>query len=400
MVFRVDHISGELTIVAGNGSQFYYPSDGVPATSTGLNQPSGLAFDNAGNLYISDTGNNEVRRVDAAGIITTVAGDGGDCAADTDGFGDGCLARLAILNQPTGLAFDSSGDLYVADSYNRIRRVDSVTGVITTVAGGGRQSCTGNSSFLGDGGPATSASLCGPWGLAVDPAGNLFIADTFDYSIRRVDAVTGIITTVAGNLFTHGFNGDGIRATLAGLNAPHGVALDSSGDLLIADTSDSRIRRVDASTGVITRVTGFGSGCAEQTDSVGDGCPAADATVNFPDAVALDVNGDLFVADTGNNRTREVNAASGIINTVAGNGVNYVNGDGAPAINALLFGTIGLGVDRTGNLFVVDAVDGRIRRVDAVTGTTSTMAGGGRAARPRPTPSGTAVRQRVPALCR
>ncbi len=228
--------------MAGDGI-FGFSGDGDPATSASLRDPFGVALDGAGNLFIADRFNQRIRRVDAAtGIITTVAGDG-PTGIGAGGFsGDGGPATSASLNSPFGVAVDGAGNLFIADTLNnRIRKVDT-SGIITTVAG------NGSFGFSGDGGPATSASLHEPFGVALDGSGNLFIADRFNQRIRRVDAATGIITTVAGDgptgIGAGGFSGDGGPATSASLSFPFGVALDGSGNLFIADFSNSRIRKV------------------------------------------------------------------------------------------------------------------------------------------------------------
>jgi sugar lactone lactonase YvrE len=225
----VDARTGIISIVAGSiaagNPQAGYGGDGGPATSALLNQPTGVAVDAAGNLFIADEFNNRVRRVDATtGVITTVAGNGSSGYA-----GDGGPATAAALNGPFGVAVDAQGNLYIADTgNNRIRRVDAATGVITTVAG------DGTNRFGGDGGPAVNASLSSPRGVAVDAAGNLFLTDTFNSRIRRVDVGTGVITTVAGNGSIWGVE-DGGPATNAPLGFPYGVAVDAAGNLFIAD---------------------------------------------------------------------------------------------------------------------------------------------------------------------
>jgi sugar lactone lactonase YvrE len=197
---------------------------------------------------------------------------------------------------------DSSGNLFIVDSLNRrIRRVDAETGIITTVAGGDR------TGFSGDGGPATGAALNFPWGVAVDSAGNLFIADTRNHRIRRVDAATQIITTVAGSGTGGGFDGDGGPATIARLNSPRKVAVDGAGNLLITDSSNHRIRRVDAITGNITTVAGSGPTAGPGTFT-GDGGPATNARLNEPRAATPDKLGNLIIADGFNNRIRRVTA--------------------------------------------------------------------------------------------
>jgi sugar lactone lactonase YvrE len=226
--------------------------------------------------------------------------------------------------------------------------VDASTGIITTVAGNGIP------GYSGDGGPATSASLSGPSGVVVDATGNLLIADSSNYRIRRVDASTGIITTVAGNGI-RGFSGDGGPATSASLS-PIGVAVDATGNLFIADTGNHRIRRVDESTGIITTVAGNGI-----RGFSGDGGPATSASLNYPTGVAVDGSGNLFIADAANNRIRWVDASTGIITTVAGNGMPDYSGDGGPATSASLNGPSGVVVDAAGNLFIADNDNKRIR---------------------------------------
>ena len=291
--------------------------------------------------------------------ITTVAGIG------VQGFsGDRGPATEAGLDKPMDVAVDDAGNLFIADAYNdRIRKVDAQTGVITTVAGGGGQ------GFSGDGMFARDAELNHPKGIAVDRAGNLFIADNFNSRIRRVDAQTGIIDTVAGNDGI-GFSGDGGRAASASLALPIGVDVDGQGNLLIADTDSSRIRRVDSQTWVITTVAGtgkFGFG--------GDGGPATSASLNEPRRVAVDDAGNLFIADTFNHRIRRVDAQTGVITTVAGNGRAGFSGDGGPATSASLNNPRGVAVDSTGNLFIADMVNQRIRKVDAQTGVITTVPG-------------------------
>src|SRR5437879_547854 len=363
---RVDATSGIITTVAGNGFRGFN-GDGGPATSANLTTPTGIAVDSSGNLFIADTENARIRRVDGAtDIITSVAGNG------TAGFsGDGGPATSAELSGPSGIAVDSSGNLFIADAGNeRIRRVDATTGIITTVAG------NGSAGFSGDGGPATGAGLFGPAGIAVDSSGNLFITDSLNNRIRRVNAATRIITTVAGNgMF--GFSGDGGPATSAELLVPTGVSVDSSGNLFIADTENARIRRVDATTGIITTVAGNGS-----FGFSGDGGPATSADLNFPTGIAIDSSGNLFITDSLNNRIRRVNAATRIITTVAGNGTAGFSGDGGPAASAELDLSVPLGcpcvaLDSSGNLFIADAGNERIRRVDATTGIITTVAGNG-----------------------
>ncbi len=251
-----------------------------------------MAADGAGNLFIADRFNHRIRKVDSAGVITTVAGTG-----DYGFSGDGGPAVQAQLTQPRGVALDGAGNLFIADTINhRIRKVDAA-GVITTVGG------TGDYGFSGDGGPATAAQLYKPNGVAVDGAGNLFIADGGHYRVRKVDAA-GVITTVAGT-GPFGFGGDGGPAVQAALSNPWGVAVDGGGNLFIADWGNSWIHKVDAA-GVITTVAGTGD-----YGFSGDGGPAVDARLNAPAGVALDGAGNLFIADWGNHLVRKLTPVGG-----------------------------------------------------------------------------------------
>ena len=346
--------AGVITTVAGDGTEGY-GGDGGPAVAAQLHWPIGVALDGAGNLYIADEGNNRIRKVDAAGVITTVAGDG------TEGYGgDGGPATAAQLRFPTGVAVDGAGNLYIADLRNyRIRKVDAA-GVISTVAGDGTE------GYGGDGDPATAAQLNRPIGVALDGAGNLYIADYWNHRIRKVDAA-GVITTVAGD-GTRDRNGDGGAATGARLNHPAGVAVDGAGNLYIADRLNHRIRKVDAA-GVISTVAGYGPTGEDEGGFRGDGGPATAARLNIPIGVALDGAGNLYIADTGNDRIRKVDAA-GVISTVAG---GESLGDGGAATGARLSDPSGVAVDGSGNLYIADTSNGRIRKVDAA-GVISTVA--------------------------
>ena len=326
--------------VAGIG-YFGFSGDGGPATQAHLQYPYGVAVDNAGNIFIADSNNHRIRKVDTNGIITTVAGIG------IIGFsGDGGPAIDASFYLPTGVAVDSVGNIFIADTHNsRIRKVDT-SGIITTVAG------NGNSGFSGDGGPAKDASLNKPWGVAVDSAGNIFIADYFNNRIRKVDT-SGIITTVAGNGGSS-YCGDGGPATLACFTFPHAVAVDNAGNIFIISTY--RIRKVDTS-GIITTVAGNGV-----VGFSGDGGLATDASLCSPWGAAVDSVGNIFIADTNNHRIRKVDT-SGIITTVAGNGDQGFSGDDVPATNASLYYPNGVAVDNAGNIFIADYYNHRIRKV-------------------------------------
>jgi sugar lactone lactonase YvrE len=311
---------GSLSLAAGVGSSGF-SGDGGPATAAQLKIPSGIAVDSTGNLYIVDTRNQRIRKVTSAGIITTVAGNG------TQGFsGDRGPATAAQLKNPYGVAVDSEGSLYFADTFNnRIRKV-LTSGIIITVAGNGTQGCSG------DEGPATAAQLSRPFGIAVDSAGNLYIADRENDRIREVSKA-GIITTVAGigpnggQLYrVNRFSGDEGLATAAHLSRPNDVAVDSAGNLFIADTGNNRIRKV-TSAGIITTVAGNGD-----FDSSGDGGQATAAQVKNPMSVAVDSVGSLYILDA--YRIRKV-LTSGIIITVAGNGTNGSSGRGGDREKAI-----------------------------------------------------------------
>jgi uncharacterized protein (TIGR03437 family) len=343
---RIRKVSnGVITTVAGNGNQGSSGDNG-PATSAQLNSPAGVAVDSAGNLYIGDTLNNRIRKV-SNGVITTVAGNG------TPGFsGDNGPATSAQLNQLYGVAVDSAGNLYVADTLNnRIRKVSS--GVITTVAG------NGTPSFSGDNGPATNAQLYLPAGVAVDSAGNLYIADVLNNRIRKVSG--GMITTVGGGGSAFG---DDVPATSAWLVNPRGVAVNSAGNLYLADTMNGLIREV--SNGVIATVAGN-----RMQGFAGDNGPATSAPLYFPDGIAVDSAGDLYIADTNNNRIRKV--SNGVITTVAGNGTPGFSGDNGPATSAQLSNPRSVAVDSAGNLYFPDV--NRIRKVS--NGVITTVAGNG-----------------------
>ena len=275
--------------------------------------------------------------------------------------GDGGEATAAHLRSPYGVALDGAGNLYIADSSShRIRKVDS-TGTISTVAG------TGVAGFSGDGDAASAAQLDDPWGVALDGAGNLYIADTDNLRIRKVDS-TGTISTVAGT-GARGSSGDGGPATAAQLRSPSKVALDGAGNLYIADTNNQRIRKVD-STGTISTVAGTGA-----AGFSGDGGPATTAQLSFPWDMAVDGAGNLYIADTNNQRIRKVDS-TGTISTVAGTGAAGFSGDGGPATAAQLHGPSKVALDGAGNLYIADWLNNRIRKVDS-TGTISTVAGTG-----------------------
>ena len=494
---RIRRIStnGTISTFAGTGTAGF-AGDGGPATAARLNQPSGLAFDRFGNLYVADGVNYRIRRITPEGLISTVAGtgdggsggDGGnslaatlssgigiqepdvfrdtlvfadhdasvvrrialsstalaegyaespftivsnDCPRPIDGRGlapnatckvgvrfrptsaggksgalrvastslaetfnvplvgagaaqlnlnvlrtptagtistiagggagaDGVAATSSSLSSPFDAAVDSAGNLYIVDATaNRVRKVDAVTGQISTIAG------NGNRGFSGDGGPGPSASLNQPTAVAVDSAGNVFIADTNNFRIRRVAASTGVITTVAGTN-NNANSGDGGPAVAASLAQPLGIAVDASGNLYIAS---GVLRKITASTGVITSlVKGFGY--------AGDGGRAADALVSAQGKVVLDADGNLFFAEEATARIRRIDK-QGNISTYAGNGTRGYSGDNGPATAASLNVGYGLSLDAAGNLYLTDTNNNRVRRVDRATGIITTVVGSG-----------------------
>ncbi|XID94937.1 S-layer homology domain-containing protein [Paenibacillaceae bacterium WGS1546] len=342
-----------ISTVAGTGS-YGYSGDGGNATSAQLNHPFGVAIDSSGNLYIADYQNNRIRKVDASGTISTVAGTG------IPGYsGDGGQATSATLSNPMGVAVDDSGNLYISDTANgRIRKVDA-SGTISTVAG------TGEYGYSGDGGPATSAQLSSPNGVATDSDGNLYIADHSNHRIRKVDG-SGTISTIAGT-GTRGYSGDGGAAASAELNGPNSIAVDSSGNLYIADFYNNRIRKVDA-LGTISTVAGIGG-----SGYSGDGELATSAQLNSPAGVAVDRYGNLYIADTGNYRIRKVDE-SGIIRTIAGTGSFGDSGDGGAATSAQLANPYGLAAASNEDLYIADVHSQRIRKLSIQAQTVSSFA--------------------------
>ena len=303
---------GTITTVAGTGTASF-TGDGGAATSATLNHPCGLAVDGSGNLYIADTGSHVIRKITAAGTISTVAGDGNAGSGfqdflEADKEAGAADASIARFNRPLGLALDSAGNLYIADSYNhRIRKLGT-DGYVSTVVG------DGTAGRAGDGSAATSAQLNYPQGVTLTPSGVLYIADTFNGQIRKV-GTDGVITRVAG-VGTNGYFGDGGPADQAGLDYPKSVALDAAGNIFIADSFSSRVRVVTAD-GTIRTIAGNGT-----IGDSGDGGPALQAALRFPSGLALGAGGVIYVSDTQNSRVRLLTPAA-----------PQANAPGAPSIN-------------------------------------------------------------------
>ena len=362
---RMVTANGIISTLAGNGTSAY-SGDGGPAVQAALHQPTGVALDAAGNVYVADLNNCVIRKIAPSGIITTVAGTG------VRGFsGDGGPATKAMLSTVADVKLDSAGNLYISDYNNqRIRRVDT-GGIITTIAG------TGQTGFFGDGGPATAAQFNGLSELAIDSTGAILVADTDNNRIRRI-VPGGAIGTIAGQTLSIG---DGGPSTLARLTAPGNTAIDAAGNLYIADTGENRIRMVTPA-GTITTAAGTGAAVAES----GDGGPAIAAQLRAPYGVAVDAAGNLYIADAGNNRVRKVNAATGIITVLAGNGGGVGIGDGGPALAATLAFPKAVGVDGSANVYITVGVAGpngtgvgeSVRRI-TTDGKINTYAGGGAA---------------------
>ena len=397
---KVD-VSGIITTIAGT---LYpgYSGDGGPAIDASLNYPQGITVDSNDNIYFTDAYNHRLRKIDLNGIITTVAGNG-----IADFSGDGGLASNASINRPWDVFIDADENIYIVDqANNRVRMINS-SGIITTIAG--------NGEFVGfptgDGGPATSAILASPAGIAKDSIGNLFISSARNTNVRIIDT-NGIISTlvnqqdgiaqisritldstdnlyisdfgpgnshvrkldyvnplsiVAGN-GNHGFYGEAIPAYDSNLYGPTGMTVDNNGNLIFADRQNNKIRKID-SNGVITTIVGNGIGFS------GDGGAAVDAGLYYPTDVAVDLNNNLYIADDLDHRIRKVDS-NGIINTITGNGNNGFSGDGGFAIDAEISQPMGITTDLSGNIYFADFNNHRIRKID-VDGIITTVAGNG-----------------------
>jgi trimeric autotransporter adhesin len=347
-------VSNKFIITAVGNGVLGFSGDGGQAVKAEINQASGVAVDSSGNFYLADAFNNRIRKIDTSGVITTIAGSGVFSYS-----GDGGPATSAQLFAPHAAAVDLNGNLFIADTDNNVVREVSSGGIINTIAG------TGTAGSSGDNGPAKSAQLNLPQGIAVDVSGNVFVADTANARVRKIS--NGTITDYAGN-GTVGYSGDGGNATAATLNTPVGLAVDKSGNLYIADQSNNVVRKV-SSAGIITTFAGNGT-----QGYAGNGGAATSAQLNGPQGVAADSSGNVFIADTLNAVIREV-TSNGIIQTVAGTGIAGFSGDGGLAVAAQLGSPTSVGLDAAGNLYVTDSGT-RIRKI-FTGGIINTIAGTG-----------------------
>ena len=329
-----------ITTVAGCGDTTL--GDGGLAVHAALVGPYGVALDGLGNFYITDGYHNRIRKVNAAGVITTIAGTG------IQGYnGDGIPATAAQLYRPVGIIFDQSGNLYFCDGYNnRVRRIHT-TGIITTIAG------NGGSVYNGDNIAATAAVIYNAHCVAVDGSGNMYITDCGNHRVRRINT-SGVITTIAGT-GTLGYSGDNGPATNAMINFPYGIALDGAGNIYFADTYENVVRKIDTS-GIITTFAGNSMAVA-----LGDNGPATSAVLNHPIGIAIDGDNTVFITMASQERIRKV--ASGIITTVAGVGTLGFSGDNDPATNAQLAFPCGIALDAAGSIYFTDFANNRVRRI-------------------------------------
>jgi len=357
-------VGGKINTIAGTGGGGFCGDSG-PATSACLYYPQGVAVDGSGTVYVADTDNERIRTFTVGGNINTVAGNGSTTQATAV---NGVAPNGVEFNYPWDVYQDPSGNIFVADQYNQlIRELVQSAGLVNAFAGNGTY------GFTGDGGPATAAELAYPSGVARDSSGNIYIADEFNCVIRMVNPA-GNISTFAG-ISTNapspscGYSGDGGPATSAQLNVPYTVYVDSKDNVYIPDTSNHVVRVVTG--GTITTIAGIPG----QTGYSGDGGPATSAKLFYPAAVAGDGAGNIYIADSYNHRIREINAATGTISTVAGNGACAFSGDGIATENSLCYPS-GVSADANGNLFVADTNNQRLRWVSAG-GIMTTFAGSG-----------------------
>lgn len=358
-----------ISAFAGNSGTSGYSGDGGVAISAKLNSCSGVAVDGAGNIYIADRGNHVVRKISTAGTISTFAGTG------TAGYsGNGGAASLATLNMPGSVATDAAGNVYISDIGNNTVRMVNTMGIIRNFAG------SGVAGYAGDGDTAHNGRLNAPEGLAVDAAGNVYIADAGNNVIRMVSAGLRLMSTVAGNGL-QGYSGDGGSAVLAKLYNPSGVAVDINGNLYIADVINNRVRKV-ATSGIISTYAGTGT-----AGNSGNGGAAAAATLRYPSALSVDGAGNLYIADQGNNNIRMV-STSGVITNFAGTSTSGYDGDGGLAVSARLAAPKCVTADGWGRVYIADAGNHAVRVVSATASVSGALTSGKIAVYPNPS-SGT-----------
>ncbi len=351
---REINTSDTITTLSGDGMPGYN-GDNIPALTTQLSNPTYLVSDDSGNIYVSDNGNNMIREISAStGNILKIAGTG------IGGYsGDGGPAGKAQLSGVSGIAINDSGDIIFADEYNeRIRKINHSTNTITTIGG------NGNAGSSGNGGQAIAAELFYPVDVAIDSKGDIYIADMVNDRIREINAF-GVMKLIAGNGFNSnhwggGFSGDGGSAIVAELYQPQSVAVDNNNNLYIADTWNYRVRKVNLNTGIISTVAGNGTWGYN-----GDGRPATAAEISPPTCIRLDEYGNLYIADFYNNVIREVSVWDSTITTIAGTGIQNYSGDGSPAINAELDLAHGICFDNRWNMYIADYGNNRVRKITA-----------------------------------
>ena len=337
-----------INTIAGKDSSGY-SGDGGLATNAKLYAPYAIAIDVTDNIYVVDGYNHAIRKIaSATNIITTIAGNG------IAGFsGDDSLAKDAKLFAPEGICIDKNGDIYISDGLNyRLRKINVSTGIISTIAGNGLD------GYVGDNGLATEAQIGMPVGICVDNSLNIYFADALNHVVRKIDGNTGIITTIAGKGYSF-YSGDGGPANQATLNNPSGLELDRNGDLIIMDTHNFAVRKVIMSSGIISTLAGNGT-----PGFSGDGGLATDAILSSVTNLCIDAQNNLYISDQGNGAIRKIDVSTGIISRVAGTGTPGFSGDGGPALDAQIFSS-DVKLDSHGNMIIDDYQNNRIRRVSS-----------------------------------
>ncbi|HPM31298.1 MAG TPA: hypothetical protein PLJ60_13265 [Chryseolinea sp.] len=347
---------GNIETIAGLGPlNFDYTGDGGLATSAKLGWITAITLSSSGDVYITDGSANTVREINAStGKISTIAGTfiGFNEIDPTPFAGDGGLATLSHLNIPLSIGVDGSNNIVILDAGNNVvRQITSSDSKISSIIG------TRMQGYTGDGGLAISATLFNPYSIAIDPSDNIYIAESGNHVVRMITKSTGKITTIAGLGPDHaGYTGDSDAATEAELNGPSGIAVDADGDIYISDTGNNVVRKISG--GIITTIAGTGA-----LGYSGDGGDATSATFNSLKGIAVDHLGNVYVADSGNNAIRKIDTTTGEISTLAGTGAVGYSGDGGLASSAKLSGPLGVAVDADGNIFIADTGNNAIRVV-------------------------------------